>query len=49
MNFNRHSELEGKHAILGASKYSWLNYDDERAYLDYYDKNDAFSIRCLKD
>lgn len=27
MNFNRHSELEGLHAFLGPSKYSWLNYD----------------------
>ena len=30
MNFNRHSNLQGLHAFLGASKYSWLNYDDER-------------------
>lgn len=28
MNFNEHSELEGKHAILGASNYHWLNYND---------------------
>lgn len=27
MNWNVHSDLEGKHAFLGASKYSWLNYD----------------------
>lgn len=27
MNFNEHSELIGKHAILGASQYAWLNYD----------------------
>lgn len=27
MNFNTHSELEGLHAFLGPSKYSWLNYD----------------------
>ena len=30
MNFNKHSNLQGLHAFLGASKYSWLNYDDER-------------------
>ena len=30
MNFNKHSTLQGQHAFLGASKYSWLNYDDER-------------------
>ena len=36
MNFNEHSSLEGVHAFLGASKYSWLNYDDDKldeAYL----------------
>lgn len=27
MIFNAHSELEGKHAFLSASKHSWLNYD----------------------
>lgn len=25
MNFNKHSNLEGCHAFLGASKYHWLN------------------------
>lgn len=30
MNFIRHSNLEGKHAFLGASKCSWLNYTDEK-------------------
>jgi len=25
--FNKHSELEGLHAFLGASKYSWIRYD----------------------
>ena len=30
MIFNKHSELEGKHALLGASKHSWLNYDDDQ-------------------
>lgn len=35
MIFNRHSELEGKHALLGASKHSWLNYDDEQLYRSY--------------
>lgn len=29
MNFNKHSNLEGLHAFLGASKYHWLNYDEE--------------------
>lgn len=30
MNFNRHSNLEGLHAFLGASKYHWVNYSDEK-------------------
>lgn len=30
MRFNTHSNLEGQHAFLGASKYHWINYDDEK-------------------
>lgn len=30
MNFNKHSNLEGRHAFLGASKYHWLNYDEQK-------------------
>lgn len=30
MNFVKHSDLEGKHAFLGASKYHWLNYDEAK-------------------
>lgn len=29
MNWKQHWNLKGKHAFLGASKCSWLNYDDE--------------------
>ena len=29
MNFRRHSELEGKHAILSASSWRWVNDDIE--------------------
>ena len=35
MNFTKHSELEGLHAVFGASKYHWLNYNDDKI-LDYY-------------
>lgn len=41
MNFNPHYELKDKHAFLGASKYSWLNYDEDhlvRAYERYFAK-----------
>lgn len=30
MLFNRHSELTGQHAFLSASKYHWINYDEEK-------------------
>lgn len=30
MEFNKHPELVGKHALLSPSKYHWLNYDDEK-------------------
>jgi hypothetical protein len=28
--FNKHSNLVGTHAFLGASNYHWINYDDEK-------------------
>jgi len=30
MRFNYHSALAGRHAFLSASKYHWVNYDDEK-------------------
>ena len=30
MNFNKHSLFEGQHAFLGASKYHWINYDEDK-------------------
>lgn len=30
MNFNKHSRLEGAHAILSASKHHWVNYTDQK-------------------
>ena len=38
MNWNNHSNLSGQHAFLGASKYHWINYNDEKmieAYRNY--------------
>ena len=35
MNFNRHSNLEGQHAFLGASKFHWLNYSEEKLIESY--------------
>ena len=30
MRFNRHSELEGRHAFLSPSTYHWLGYSEEK-------------------
>lgn len=35
MNWNRHSELEGSHAFLSASKYHWINYDSDKLAESY--------------
>ncbi len=37
MNFHKHLNLEGQHAFLGASKYHWINYDEEKV-ADVYSK-----------
>jgi len=36
MNFNRHSELEGKHAFLSPSKMSWLRYNKDDLRSAYF-------------
>lgn len=33
--FNPHRNLVGQHAFLSASKYHWLNYDDEKLMTSY--------------
>ena len=35
MNFFQHSDLIGQHAFLGASKYHWINYDDDKLVQAY--------------
>ena len=30
MKFNPHSNLVGQHAFLSASKYHWINYDEDK-------------------
>lgn len=38
MNWNSHSELEGRHAFLSASNPAWVNYDEDKlanAYLKH--------------
>ena len=46
MIFNKHSELEGRHAILSPSKHYWINYDDE-ALLRFYISSFATDIGTL--
>lgn len=36
MRFNNHSNLEGLHAPFGASKSSWLRYDDKKIIESYH-------------
>jgi hypothetical protein len=33
--FNTHSRLAGAHALLSASKYHWVNYDDQKLQAFY--------------
>lgn len=35
MNFIPHLDLVGQHAFLGASKYHWINYDDDKLVQSY--------------
>lgn len=56
MIFNKYSQLEGQHAFLGASKYHWINYNEEKI-ADAYKKFLAtqkgtvlhdFAAQCIK-
>lgn len=40
MNFNKHFDLEGKHAFLSASKFHWISYDEEKL-ISYYENYSA--------
>ena len=35
MNWNKHSDLEGSHAFLSASKFYWISYDDDKLVDSY--------------
>lgn len=56
MTFNTHSNLKGCHALLGASKYHWINYDEGKL-IDYYQNFNAakkgtelheFAAKCIE-
>lgn len=42
MHWNDHSKYQGLHAFLSASKYHWINYDDDK--LIFMFKNELASI-----
>lgn len=56
MIFNKHSNLIGQHAFLGASKYHWINYDEDKvaeSYTRYLatlkgTELHDFAARCIK-
>ena len=43
MNFVKHSNLDGLHAFLGASRFHWINYSDQKIADTY--KNLLSSLR----
>lgn len=50
MIWKRYFSLEGKHAFIGASKSSWLNYDDEHlvmSYMNYVAKERGTRLHAL--
>lgn len=56
MIFNKHSNLIGQHAFLGASKFHWINYDDDKlmdSYAAYLAANRGtelheFAAQCIR-
>ena len=56
MNWNKHSDLEGTHAFLSASKFHWINYDSDKiaeAYLNFLATQQgvelhAFASTCIR-
>ena len=49
MNFNKHYSLEGKHAFLGASKYHWVNYDNDKIADSYLKHQSTLKGTILHD
>lgn len=56
MKFNDHHNLTGQHAFLGASKYHWINYTDDKL-IEAYTRFTAtqrgtilhdFAAQCIK-
>ncbi len=50
MQWNRHSDLQGKHAFLSPSNYHWLNYDEQKLearYATYYSARRGTDLHAL--
>ena len=55
-SFNRHPNLEGQHAFLGASNYHWINYSEDKVEETYSKwraaqrgtKLHAFAADCIR-
>jgi hypothetical protein len=41
VDFNQHSEIQGKHAFLSPSNYHWINYTDQKLSARYRAANAA--------
>lgn len=56
MNFNKHFNLEGRHAFLSASKYHWINYDQDKLDISWQNYSaiergtrlHAFAKECIE-
>lgn len=56
MDWNKHHNLSGQHAFLGASKYHWINYDENKLMDSYANFKAAqrgtelhdFAAQCIK-
>jgi len=56
VNFNKHSNLEGSHAFLGASRYHWINYSEDKLAKSYSNMLavqkgtalHAFAAQCIR-
>ena len=56
MQWNDHSRIEGQHATFSASKYSWLNYTDDKLVTVYDNMKakergtvlHAFAATCIR-
>lgn len=41
MNFNEHSDLQGKHAVLSPSSYYWIRYKDKEKFESFVRSREA--------